>query len=145
MSSREKDSPPPVAGGAATDDVITQVKVLAANKYQLRVTNVSGVGYLDTFSWTPPQGVTIAAVTSSEGARCQLVDNNISCTGKIAPPSCTCEAGGSMTVNFIATGLASTFADGYETSYGVVGSFLQVTSVTPVPYHIPSYISGRGV
>jgi hypothetical protein len=45
-----------------------------------------------------------------------------------------------MTVNFMATGLTRTFANGYWTTYGIVGAYLQVEAMTPVPYHIPSFI-----
>ena len=43
-----------------------------------------------------------------------------------------------MTVNFTASGLEPTFANGYWTYYGMVGAYLRITQMTPVPYHIPS-------
>ena len=46
-----------------------------------------------------------------------------------------------MTVNFTATGLQPTYANGYWTSYGVEGGYLQIGTMTSVPYHIPSFIS----
>jgi len=117
------------------------IRPLDTGKYQLEVVNTSGIGFIDTFYWAPPPGVTITAITSSEGGRCKLLSGEISCTTRLAPPPCTCEAGGSMTVNFTATGLASTYANGYWTSYGVVGGYLQIQTMTSVPYHIPSYIT----
>ena len=43
-----------------------------------------------------------------------------------------------MTVTFTARGLEPTFANGYWTHYGIIGSYLQIRQMTPVPYHIPS-------
>jgi hypothetical protein len=102
------------------------------------VENTSGVGYIDAFNWVPPTNLTVTGVTSSEGGKCGLVGGDIRCSGKMAPPKCTCSAGGELTVNFTAKGLEPTFANGYWTYYGIVGSYLQIEKVTPVPYHIPS-------
>ncbi len=113
-------------------------------KYQIEVENTSGIGYINTFTWTPPPGMTITAVTSTEGGHCHLAGADISCVGGkkgIAPPKCTCEVGGVMTVNFTATGNGPTFNGRTWTYYGIVGSSTDITSVTPVPYHIPSFIS----
>jgi hypothetical protein len=142
-----KAAPPelldPTVLGKAGADVVTIVRWLndegpGAGKYQLEVENTSGIGYIDSFNWNPPVGMTIVAVTSSEGGKCTVSNGSIECKGKIAPPTCTCTAGGSLTVNFTATGLTRTFADGYWTSYGIVGAYIQIESMTPVPYHIPS-------
>jgi hypothetical protein len=46
-----------------------------------------------------------------------------------------------MTVNFTATGNSPTFNGQYWTYYGVVGSWTHITSMTPVPYHIPSFLT----
>ena len=46
-----------------------------------------------------------------------------------------------MSINFTATSDAGTFNGRYWTYRGVVGSLLQITSMTPVPYHIPSFLS----
>jgi hypothetical protein len=125
-------------------DAITTVTWLEPGKFEIRVTNTSGIGWINTFQWVPPPGVTITAITSSEYGKCSLSGGNIECTGKIAPPDCTCHGGGILTVNFTATGLSPTFADGYETSYGIVGSYLEILTMTPVPYHIPSFFSPAG-
>lgn len=118
----------------------------SAGKYQIEVQNTSGIGYINTFNWVPPPSMTVTAITSSEGGRCTLVNGGISCVGGkkgIAPPKCTCLPGGEMTVNFTATGNAPTFNGQFWTYYGIVGSHTDITSMTPVPYHIPSFLSGQ--
>ncbi len=138
------DSPPavnPNTLGRGTGDAVVIVRWVGPNAYQLDVQNTSGIGFIDQFVWTPPIGLTVTAVTSSEGGKCALVGGNIQCNGKMSPPACTCLAGGELTVNFTATGLQPTFANGYLTYYGMVGAFLQITEMTPVPYHIPSSLN----
>ena len=74
----------------------------------------------------------------------QLRSGAISCTGGgkgLTPPQCTCIPGGFLTVNFNATGNAPTTWNGVTTYYGLVGSYFQITTVTPVPYHIPSFLN----
>jgi hypothetical protein len=127
-------------------DAVTVVHFLDIPRglYQLTVDNTSGLGYINTFTWVAPTNMNITAITSSEGGKCTLVDGNISCKagGKgIAPPKCTCQSGGTLTVNFTATGLSPTFNGQYYTWYGIVGGWLHLTSMTPVPYHIPSFLS----
>jgi len=72
----------------------------------------------------------------------------ISCVGGqkgIAPPKCTCLTGGRLLVNFVATtDRAPTFNGKYWTYYGIVGAYTKITSMTPVPYHIPSDLSHQG-
>jgi len=134
-----------VALGAAPspeDAATTTIRWLSPGKYQLEVGNTSDIGFIDTFLWVPPPGMTITAITSSEAARCALAGGQISCTTRLAPPACTCETGGTMTVNFTAVGIQPTYANGYWTSYGVEGAYLQIEAMTTVPYHIPSFISG---
>jgi hypothetical protein len=134
---------PPVATdpntlGRASADVVAIVRWVGPGSYQLEVQNTSGIGYIDAFNWAPPVDLIITAVTSTEGGKCALVGGSIECTGKVPPPKCTCQAGGSLTVNFTAKGLEPTFANGYWTYYGFSGARLQIQQVTPVPYHIPS-------
>jgi len=128
----------PNALGRASADVISIVRWVSPGSYQLEVQNTSGIGYINAFSWEPPASLTITAVTSTEGGKCSLAGGSIECTGKIAPPKCTCLAGGALTVNFTAKGLEPTFANGYWTYYGFSASRLQIQQMTPVPYHIPS-------
>lgn len=132
-------------GRSSQTDSMTVVRFLDPSRdlYQIQIQNTSGIGYINTFNWVPPQGMTITAITSSEGGHCSLSNGAIACTagGKgIAPPPCTCSVGGTMTVNFTATATQPVFANGFWTYFGVVGSFTQIQSMTPVPYHIPSFV-----
>jgi hypothetical protein len=128
-----------------SDDAVVIVRTLGSGHYQLEVQNTSGVGFIDSFNWVAPVNLTVTAITGSEGGKCSLVGGNIQCTGAIAPPTCICSGGGTMTVNFSASGLEPRFTNGYWTYYGIVGSYLQIESMTPVPYHIGSYQSGQNV
>jgi hypothetical protein len=155
VASAAAPAPNPDPGNTGTrsnqTDAVTVFRFLdpSQGKYQLEVENTSGIGYINNFSWVPPAGFTITAVTSTEGGHCSLATSSsgtrmISCVGGkkgIAPPKCTCLAGGAMTVNFTATGLAPTNNGSYTTYYGVVGSYTNITKMTPVPYHIPSFLS----
>src|SRR5579862_5368338 len=97
--------------GRGAGDAVAIVSWLSPGVYQLDVQNTSGIGFINTFSWSPPVGLTITAVTSSEGGKCSLLAGDIVCNGKIAPPTCTCQAGGDLTVTFTANGLQPTFAN----------------------------------
>jgi len=130
--------------GRGAADAVTVVSFLGSGRYQLDVQNTSGIGFINQFTWVPPPNLTVTAVTSSEGGKCALVGGSIQCKGKVAPPSCTCLPGGDLTVIFAARGLYPTFANGYWTYYGIVGAFLQIQQMTPVPYHIPSTIPKLG-
>jgi hypothetical protein len=134
----------PSTPGRGAGDAVATVRWLGPGLYQLDVQNTSGIGYIDTFSWVPPLGLTITAVTSSEGGKCALSSGDIECNGKMAPPRCTCQAGGELTVNFTAVGLEPTFANGYWTYHGFSGDYLQIEQMTPVPYHIPSALPKFG-
>jgi hypothetical protein len=127
--------------GRGAGDAVVIVRWLSPGLYQLDVQNTSGIGYINQFVWTPPAGLTVTAITSAEGGKCRLVSGDIECNGNITPPTCTCLAGGDLTVNFTATGLQPTYANGYWTYYGMVGAYLTITEMTPVPYHIPSTIT----
>jgi hypothetical protein len=122
----------------------------SAGKYQIEVQNTSGIGYINSFNWVPPAGMTVTQITSTEGGHCTLSPNPvpgggtpmISCVGGqkgITPPKCTCEVGGVLSVNFLAkTDQPPTFNGKYWTYYGIVGAYTKITQMTPVPYHIPS-------
>jgi hypothetical protein len=142
-STREATADPNTLGRGAAD-AVTVVSFLGSGRYQLDVQNTSGIGYINQFTWVPPPALTVTAVTSSEGGKCQLVGGSIQCNGKVAPPSCTCLPGGDLTVIFTAKGLDPTFANGYWTYYGIFGAYLQIQQMTPVPYHIPSAIPKLG-
>jgi hypothetical protein len=122
-------------------DAVVIVRWLSPGLYQLEVQNTSGIGAINSFNWVAPVNLQVTAVTSSEGGKCSLAGGNIQCTTDLVAPACTCDGGGVMTVNFTATGLNPTYANGYWTYYGIVGSYLQIESMTPVPYHVPSYQS----
>ena len=124
--------------GKGAADAVTVVRWVSPGTYQLDVQNTSGIGYINQFTWVPPGSLTVTAITSTEGGKCSLVGGSIQCNGKIAPPTCTCLAGGDLVVTFTAKGLDPTFANGYWTYYGIVGAYLQIQQMTPVPYHIPS-------
>jgi hypothetical protein len=128
----------PNALGKGSADAVSVVRWLSPGVYQLDVQNTSGIGYINQFTWVPPANLTVTGVTSTQGGTCSLVGGSIQCTGKVAPPKCTCEAGGELVVTFTAKGLEPTFANGYWTYYGIVGAYLQIQQMTPVPYHIPS-------
>jgi hypothetical protein len=126
--------------GKGSADAVTVVRWIGPQTYQLDVQNTSGIGYINQFTWTPPTNLTVTAVTSTEGGHCSLSGGAIVCNGKISPPTCTCLAGGDLVVTFRATGLDPTFNGQYWTYYGIVGAFLQIQQMTPVPYHIPSFL-----
>jgi len=118
---------------------------LRTSQFQLEVANTSELGYINSFTWDSPSQLQLTAVTHVEGGRCHIADNAIVCVGAkhgIAPPTCTCRAGGRMTINFTATGDAPKFNGHYWTYFGV-GSDTVITSMTPVEYHIPSWVGGQ--
>jgi hypothetical protein len=126
--------------GKGSADAVSVVSWVSPGVYRLDVQNTSGIGYINAFNWVPPISLTITGVLSTEGGKCGISGGNIACTGKVKPPDCTCEAGGDLTVTFTAKGLDPTFANGYWTYYGIVGAYLQITQMTPVPYHTPSSV-----
>ena len=72
--------------------------------WELDIQNTNDVKFINAFSWAPPDGLTVIAVTGSEGGRCALIGPTIKCSGNIAPTSCgTCE-GGMLTVHFTGNG-----------------------------------------
>jgi hypothetical protein len=138
--------PGDVGARIGATDSVTIVRFLDPMRglYQIEIENTSGIGYINTFNWVPPPNMTITAITSSEGGTCTIQSGAIACSGGkhgIPPPKCTCLAGGSMTVNFTATGNSPIYNGQYWTYFGVVGSWTHITSMTPVPYHIPSFLT----
>lgn len=137
----------PAAALGASDDASTTLRYLAAEsgKYQIEVVNVSNVGFIKSFDWIAPDGLTVTAITKTVGGACRLAHNVIRCAGAlrgIAPPTCTCHPGGSMTITFTAKGYEPTWNGRYWTWHGI-GAQTVVTSMDPVPYHIPSYADGE--
>jgi hypothetical protein len=131
--------------GKGSADAVTTLRWVSPGVYQLDVQNTSGIGYINQFTWVPPLNLTVTAITSSEGGRCTLVGGSIQCNGKVAPPKCTCMAGGDLVVTFTARGLEPQMINGVMTYYGMVGAYLQIQQMTPVPYHIPSALPTVGL
>jgi hypothetical protein len=93
-------------------------------KYQVEVENTNPTKSIYSFNWRPPGGLTITKITGNSNAACHLPgDGSITCTGKIAASKGNNHASASsMIVDFDASGLTRTFADGYYTYYGVLGA-----------------------
>jgi hypothetical protein len=96
-----------------------------AGHYQLLVENTRGIGYVNGFRWVPPPGLTITGITGAEGGHCGLAANAIVCQGTLAPPICTCLPGGTLTVNFNATGVTPTVP---RTCGGMTSLFIPIPS-----------------
>jgi hypothetical protein len=127
-------------------DLQTVLSPLGGNRYRLMVSNVSGIGFIDTFHWLPPGGMLLDKVTSSTSGDCSvtgtsgyggnlfqkvLLNPEISCSGaNLKPPTCTCSGdGGHLTVYFTVQ----------EGSYkGLMSGAARVDTATPVLKIIPS-------
>src|SRR5439155_15570800 len=74
------------------------------NSYELQVLNTSGIGYLNGFTWSPPEGWKVTHIKNSTGADCSLTPKGkIFCSGTVHPPTCLCgNDGGSVSVSFSA-------------------------------------------
>jgi hypothetical protein len=144
-----KQLPPPIDPDTLakqSNDANWSLRWLGNGKYELLIQSTSGLGYIDSFDWVPGLGMHITALTKTVGGNCTLHGGSISCTGKIAPPKCTCLPGGSLTVDFTATMKHPADPKGAaKVSYGLMGSYLAVKSITPVPYHIPSSLPPSNV
>ena len=110
----------------------------------LTISNVSGIGYINSFEWYPPAGVNIVKLIGSTGGHCVTagtsgfggnqfktvtLDPGILCTGiNLKPPTCLCRSdGGSVVITFVA-----------NAQVGLSG-VARVASATPVLANIPSY------
>jgi hypothetical protein len=108
------------------------VRIISTDHYQVEVQNTNPQSFIKSFEWFPPGGLTVTAVTGSQGGTCKLDGlGGISCSGKALPSTCDGCVGSSMTVNFTAKGLEPTYANGFWTYYGVVGG-VQVTGTIPI-------------
>jgi hypothetical protein len=121
-------------------DVTTAIRSLGRGRYELVVQNFSNIGFINSFTWNAPD-MKITAVASRSGGSCTLVDSTtFTCAGlSIRPPKCTCRAGGTARVRFVARELVT----GRKRSYGVTAGKLTLGDLTPVPYHIPSYLGAE--
>ena len=119
----------------AGSDAETIIKPRTKGHYQVYILNTSGIGFLDGFTWTPPAGWTITAITKTTGGSCRLAaDGKVACRGHVVPPSCLCTAsGGAVTIELAVSAPTSTKGR----TFGAVGAKLRITSMTPVPYLIP--------
>jgi hypothetical protein len=115
---------------------------LGNNNYRLVVSNTSAIGSIDSFTWAVPPQLKITAVTGAVGGpTCGLAADAISCQGKLAPPQCLCTgSGGSVTINFTATGAVPTMQNGVPNIQGLSWSYMHVTAMTPVPRLIPDVV-----
>jgi hypothetical protein len=131
------ESSDPAAGIVSGADANSLIRSLGHNHYQLVVTNTSAIGFINTFTWTPPAGATILTVSGSDNGDCGLSHGAISCQLALRPPTCTCRGdGGTVTIGFTAKVRSSN--NGYVHGIGMQYSSFMVTSETPVPYIIPS-------
>ena len=121
---------------AATADSI--FRTVGKGRYEVEIQNNSGIGTLNSFTWSPPPGLTVTALGGAVGGSCKLARGNISCTGSIQPPRCLCQPGQNIVFSFSATGDLPTKVDGYLVTHGFVGQQLRITAMTPLPYLIPS-------
>jgi hypothetical protein len=127
----------PAAGIVSGADASSVIRLLGHDRYQLVVTNTSSIGFINTFTWTPPDRTKILAVTRTQGGDCWLAQGAISCRLALHPPSCTCRGdGGRVTISF--TAKTPVAKDGYTHGIGMQYSSFMITSETPVPYMIPS-------
>jgi hypothetical protein len=125
--------------GIEYDTVLTP---LGDNRYRLVVSNASGIGTIDSFTWAAPPQLTITDLTSTSGGpSCQLTGGAISCQGKLAAPLCLCTgSGGAVTIEFTATGAVPTIRNGVPIIQGLSWSYMHITAMTPVPRLIPDIV-----
>jgi hypothetical protein len=103
--------------------------------YELQVLNTSGIGYLNGFTWTPPEGWKVTRIKNSTGAACSLTPaGKIFCSGSVGPPTCLCTGdGGSVSIKFAAAPTTKT----HGFLFGGSAAQFRINKMTPVPYIIP--------
>jgi hypothetical protein len=127
-------------------DLVTVIsRGTGARHYKLTILNTSNIGYIDSFYWSPPAGVTIDRVISSSSGHCALTGTpgyggklfpgvelypKITCGDvSLKPPTCTCASdGGRIVISFT--------ANTFPSLAGSIG----ITSATPILKTIPSYV-----
>jgi hypothetical protein len=107
----------------------------SAGKYQVEIANENPTKFVSSFNWTPPSGMAITAITASIGGTCRLPgDGTVTCTGLASPATSVTTGGGSIIVNFTATGRQPTWTGSYWIHYGVLGSVqVQESSFSDLP------------
>jgi hypothetical protein len=128
----------PDAEQRSSTEVSVSVSSRGTGHYQVLVQNTSQIGFINSFEWFPPPGLTITSVTSSSAGQCELQGNVIACRATLPPPKCTCLPGGAMTVDF-----AAKMRGVGKIQYGFRGASVVVRSMTPVPYIIPSRLGAH--
>jgi hypothetical protein len=102
--------------------------------FRLQFFGRTASGVIEAFTWTPPAGMTITAITSSQGGKCVLASGRITCRGGGKGSTKT------LSVDFLADGLKPTFNGRYWTLYGPAPTRLPCGPIScphPHPYHIP--------
>jgi hypothetical protein len=140
--------PAPVTGAIADpDSMARQGQELATtltpgrtpHEFRVTVTNTSTIGFVNSFYWVPPSGMTLIKVVGSNSGHC-IVDGSptpkISCDGlKLKPPTCTCRGdGGELVISFLAS-----------KDPGMLAGSSAVVSATPVLKVIPAVPPGPDV
>src|SRR5437773_5251631 len=83
-SAKTSAAPLPVGAQAAAkfQNTVT-LRWVGASKWELYVENTNHNRFINAFEWAPPVGLTITAITSSEGGRCKLSSSSIRSSGNI--------------------------------------------------------------
>jgi hypothetical protein len=130
-------------------DVQTVLTKLPNDRYLLDVLNTSGIGFINSFHWYPPAGITIGKVVSSSVGNCELTGTSgsggslfpgvvlnpeINCQGiSLKPPTCTCSGdGGQLKILF-------SVVKGTATG-GLMAGSVRISTGTPVLRIIPSSV-----
>ena len=130
-------SSPPVRVDPSDGHWVLRFLDIPRGQYQIAVTSKTSPRSIKTFVWTPPQNLSLAAITATEGGTCELAAGNISChsvKGGAAPTHCAC----GLLVNFTATGLAPTFNGQSYVWTGATSGVVICGPMTPCPYHLPA-------
>ncbi len=130
-------------GGTA--DASTLLRQVGAHSYRLDVVNTSGIGSIDKFKWTAPEGWKVTGIKSATGGDCELADDGtIACSGTLQPPKCLCtRTGGTVSVLFTADAKSYAIVNGYRVYHSTTGGHLTIDAMTPVPYLVPSTRAGQ--
>jgi hypothetical protein len=121
-------------------DALSILTSLGADRYRLVVENTSSIGSIDGFTWSPPAGWTVTAVTRNTGAgTCSVAsDGRIACKGSLRAPACLCTpSGGKLVVQFTAHGVTHSKGPVHAMTFGTGGARVHITAMTPVPFLIP--------